>query len=406
MPGMSGIRGTTPVASTTSSYPASSSNSCAGVESHLHPVLVEHSRVVADGLAELFLAGNPSGHVELATDHVATLEQRDIVAALRCGHRGGQPGRAGADHRDAPGAARRRQHQVGLTAGTRVEQTRHLLVHERMIKARLVARDARVDLVGRIGLRLVHPVRVGQQRARHRDQLHVRVGQDLLGGLRHVDAVRRDNWDIDVFGDRAADIDERAVRHGGDDRRNPRLVPAEPRVDHRRACRLDFGCQRDDLVPALAVLHVVGHGHPVADDEVRPNSGAAATHDLDREPSPLRRRTTPRIGSLVGARREELVEQIAFAAHDLDTVVAGVAGQLRAAGEVADGAFDIAQRARPERVDRRLDRRRTHRKRMVGIASRMQDLQQDLAAFVMHRVGDGAMAADVRRRRHLRRERK
>ena len=106
--------------------------------------------------------------------------------------------------------------------------------------------------------------------------------------------------------------------------------------------------------------------------------------------------------------RQELVEQIAFAAHDLDTVVTGVASQLRAAREVVDGAFHPVRRelARPERVYRRLDRRRAHRKRMVGIASRMKDLQQDLAALVVHRVGDGPMAAGVRRRRHLGRERK
>ena len=63
----------------------------------------------------------------------------------------------------------------------------------------------------------------------------------------------------------------------------------------------------------------------------------------------------------------------------------------------------FAQRARPERVDRRLDRRRAHRKRVVGIASRVQDLQQDLAALVVHGVGDAAMPTGVRRRHHLRR---
>ena len=88
MPGMSGIRGVTPVASTTSSKPASSSTSARVSEPHVDAVLVEHPRVVADRLAELLLAGNPSGHVELAADHVARLEQRDVVAALRGGHRG------------------------------------------------------------------------------------------------------------------------------------------------------------------------------------------------------------------------------------------------------------------------------------------------------------------------------
>ena len=97
----------------------------------------------------------------------------------------------------------------------------------------------------------------------------------------------------------------------------------------------------DDLVPTLAVVDVVGHRHAVADDEVRPDRLAAAAHDLDRKPPAILGRTAPGVLSLVGARGEELVEQIAFAAHDLDTVVARFAGQFRATDEVVDGAVDI-----------------------------------------------------------------
>ena len=136
-----------------------------------------------------------------------------------------------------------------------------------------------------------------------------------------------------------------------------------------------------------------------------PDGLAGAAHDLDGQPAALLRGAAPGVGALVGARREELVEQIALAAHDLDTVVAGLAGQQCAAHEVVDGALDVAQRARPERVDRRLDRRRADRKRMVGIASRVQDLQQDLAALVVHGGGDATVPARVRRRQHLRGER-
>ena len=146
---------------------------------------------------------------------------------------------------------------------------------------------------------------------------------------------------LHVFGHRVADVDERAVGHRRDDGRHPRLVPADAGVDDRGAGRLDFGCQRDDFVPALAVLDVVGHRHPVADDEVVADRRAGATHDLDRHPAPLLRGAAPGVGALVGARREELVEQIALAAHDLDAVVAGLAGQFGAADEVVDGAVDI-----------------------------------------------------------------
>ena len=274
-----------------------------------------------------------------------------------------------------------------------------------MVEARLVARDARVDLVGGVGLRLGDPIRIRQQRPGHRDQLHMRVGKDLLSGLRHVDAVGRHHRNLDVFGDGTADVDERAVGHRGDDRRHPRLVPAEAGVDHRRACGLDFGCQRDDLVPTLAVGDVVGHRHAVADDEVRPDRLAAAAHDLDRKPPAILGRTAPGVLSLVGARCEELVDQIAFAAHDLDTVVTRFAGKFRATGEVPDGAVDIPERTWLERIDRRLDRRRAHRERMVGIATRVQYLQQDLAALVVHGVGDTTVPTRFRRRHQLRGER-
>jgi hypothetical protein len=50
-------------------------------------------------------------------------------------------------------------------------------------------------------------------------------------------------------------------------------------------------------------------------------------------------------------RDEELVDEVALGAHHLDAVVAGLAGQRRAAHEGADLALDAAraQRARRER---------------------------------------------------------
>ena len=113
---------------------------------------------------------------------------------------------------------------------------------------------------------------------------------------------------------------------------------------------------------------------------------------------------SPRVVALVGARRQELIEQIALAAHDLHAVVACLAGQQCTPGEVVDRAVDVAQRPRPERVDRRLDGRCTDRKRVVRIASGVQDLQQDLAVGLVHRAGDPAVPSSLRRRRHLRGE--
>ena len=116
---------------------------------------------------------------------------------------------------------------------------------------------------------------------------------------------------------------------------------------------------------------------------------------------------TPGVTALVRSRRQELVDQIPFAAHDFDAVVTGLAGQLRAAREVVDRALHTARRepARTKRVDRRLDRRRADRKRMVGISSGVQDLQQNLAACVVHRAGDATVPAGLRGRDQVRGER-
>jgi hypothetical protein len=92
---------------------------------------------------------------------------------------------------------------------------------------------------------------------------------------------------------------------------------------------------------------------------------------------------------------EELVDEIALAAHHLDAVVTRFARQLGAAHEGADLALDTAQAelARRERRDGRLDARRRDAKRLVAITPRMQDLQRDLAAFGMHCIGHEAVAA-------------
>jgi len=101
------------------------------------------------------------------------------------------------------------------------------------------------------------------------------------------------------------------------------------------------------------------------------------------------------VGSVVGVRDQELVDEVALAAHHLDAVVAGLARQLGAAHERADLALDAGrvQRARRERRDRALDARRCDAQRRIAVAAGVQDLQRDLAAFGVHRVSHLPMAA-------------
>jgi hypothetical protein len=116
--------------------------------------------------------------------------------------------------------------------------------------------------------------------------------------------------------------------------------------------------QLDDLVPAAAALDQVEHRQPVDEDEVRSDRLAHAPHDLDREPHAVLRRCRPRRRAPVGARRDELVDEVALGAHHLDAVVAGLAGERGAAREGRDLPADAeaGQAARREGRDRRLER--------------------------------------------------
>lgn len=118
----------------------------------------------------------------------------------------------------------------------------------------------------------------------------------------------------------------------------------------------------------------------------------------------LRNVLLPFVVAPVGMRGDELVDEIALGAHDLNSVVAGPLRALRAAGESGDRPSDspVTQCARTKRRNRRLNGRRRDRKRVVGIAPGVQDLQRDLAADVMYRVGDDAVPADLPGKRELR----
>ena len=54
----------------------------------------------------------------------------------------------------------------------------------------------------------------------------------------------------------------------------------------------------------------------------RPDRFARAAHDLDRQAHAVLAVAAPGVVALVGARGEELVDEVAFRAHDLDAVVA------------------------------------------------------------------------------------
>ena len=138
-----------------------------------------------------------------------------------------------------------------------------------------------------------------------------------------------------------------------------------------------------------------------------PDGLAHRAHRLDREPAPLLGAATPRVDPLVGARREELVDQVALGPHDLDAVVAGLAGQPGGPGEGADlpPHAAVGEGAGRELRDRALHRRRRHAPRGVRVAPRVQDLQRDPPTRLVHGIRHLAVLAGLAPGRQLRRHR-
>ncbi len=87
---------------------------------------------------------------------------------------------------------------------------------------------------------------------------------------------------------------------------------------------------------------------------------------------------------------QELVDEITFRAHYLDAVITGLLGQRSAIDEVGNLLLDalLVQLTRLERIDRRLDGARRNGFGAVGITPGMQNLHADLAAGLMHGLGN------------------
>lgn len=296
----------------------------------------------------------------------------------------------GADDGDALLRPGRGQHEFGLVAGARVDQAAGDLAAEGVVEAGLVAADAGVDGLGAAGRGLGDEVGVGEEGAGQRDQVGAAVGEDLLGDLGGVDAVAGDEG----YGDRAhqplGDPGVGAARDGGGDGGDAGLVPADAGVDDRGAGGFDLLGEVDDLVEGGAAGDQVEHREAVDEDEVLADGGAGAADDLQRETHAVLVGTAPAVGALVGGGGDELVDQVALGAHDLDAVVAGELGEAGGADEVLDGALDldVGQLVRDEGADGGLDGAGGDQVLVVGVAAEVEDLHRDLPALGVHGLGD------------------
>jgi hypothetical protein len=105
----------------------------------------------------------------------------------------------------------------------------------------------------------------------------------------------------------------------------------------------------------------------------------------------------PRASARSLVRGRELVDQVAFRAHDLDAVVAGFARQRGGDGVIVDGAQDVrlAHAARDAGIDGRGDGRRADVALVRPIAAGVQDLQRDSASRRVDSIRDGLVLGQL-----------
>ena len=276
-----------------------------------------------------------------------------------------------------------------FAAGARIDHASRDLALERAVQARLVARDAGVDL-GLAALdRLGDDVAVGEPGARHRNKVRAAVGQHLLGHLRHVDAVGGHQRHAHLAHELLGHPGESRARHHGGDRGDAGLVPTDARVDDVGAGGLDDLRLLHHLAPAVALLHEVEHAQAVHDGKVGAAGLADAGNDLLWKAHPVGEVAAPSVGPVVGSAHQELVDEVAFGAHDLHAIVASFAGQHRAAHVGADGPLHApsTERPRAELADGRLALGGCDAERMVAVSAAVQNLQGNAAIGCVHGIG-------------------
>ena len=276
------------------------------------------------------------------------LEQRHLVPTLAERRRARETGRTRTHHGHAFGPGGACQDELRLVRGARIHQAGGTVAFEYPVEAALVAGDAGIDLTLAAFERLARQFRIRKQRARHRHQVGRAAHQHVLGILWRIEAIGRD---------------DRQIRRGLDARRHPR----ECRIQQACAGRLHPRRDPFDFRAVAAILDEVETGNAEDDDEFAAHRGACLPHDFQREARAVLERTAPLVRALVGAWRQEFVDEVAFRSHDLDAVVTRLAREAGASHEVGDLVAHAVGRqlARTKAVDGRADRARRDRKRVV-----------------------------------------
>jgi hypothetical protein len=218
----------------------------------------------------------------------------------------------------------------------------HRLEAHHLVEAALRAADAADDVVGELAGGLARQVGVRDQRAAEADGVGQPIGEDALGDPRVIDAVGGEDGDVHALADAAGEVGVRALGHGGDDLRHPRLVPPAGNADVVHAVAFEQCGELRGLPIRVAAGHEVVAGDAHADDRLVSDRRADRSDHLAAEARPLGQRgAAVLVVALVGHGGEELGGQVARRGDDLHDVESGLGGADGRLGVVADDGADL-----------------------------------------------------------------
>ena len=316
-----------------------------------------------------------------------------------------EAGGPAADHEHAArlrGPGRRAPAGQELAPGLGVADAGDVERADPAVDAALLAGHARADLPCPLLVGLARQVRVGEQLARHRDEVGVFVGEHALGQLRGRIAADRDHRDVDGRLDLGREVLELAGAdaHRGDHPAEG-LVAAAGDVDVVDALLLQGQRRGHRVLQGDPAVRPLVAGHAVADGVVVAHSGADLAHGLADEAQPVLQRSAVLVGAQVAVGGEEAHEQVAVRAVQLDEVEARLPGPHRRLRVLV---LQLVQALHRHLLGDLAEHALRHRRRRLGrepagvVVRRLATGVGDLAAHAhvvgVHRVGEPAQAGD------------
>ena len=243
--------------------PRSDDHAVVGVQRHvLDGRVLEHGNSeilhlvleVTDQVEKLVLVRCRSGQVQFPADTITLLDHRDVVSpefqdACRLQARG-----AGPDDQDVLWRLRPFQR---FAAELRVDRAFGDVALEAHVEA-VAADDATADCIVTPGLRLVRPLRVGQQRPGGRDHVELPGFDEFSSQLRTGDAEGAGHRDVHFLLDLRGQRHEMTVRHAGADLVHGRIVPTRRDIEHVHAPLGELHSDATFVVGVESPRHVVG----------------------------------------------------------------------------------------------------------------------------------------------------